>query len=213
MTRILLVRNDYDPITHYMYEWSIPVIEAAENRRIKVDRVDGPKVVKKEIVSRVEKLNPSFIFLNGHGDSETFYGCDNEVAIGIDDANIFKDKIVFSRACNCAKKLGKEAVENCGCTCFIGYEFEFINVRQTNVELKPREDEVSKPIWEASNTVPISLIKRSTVDESLEASHKKATKEISRLVFSKEPGSIDVLKAIIVNDVGLKYHGDGSAKI
>jgi len=195
-----------------MYEWSVPVMNAAEKRGIKVDRVDGQRVIKKEIVSRIEKLKPGFIFLNGHGDSKTFYGYDNEVAIGITDANIFKNKIVFTRVCNCVKKLGKKAVEKHSCTSFIGYEFEFVNVRQTNVELKLREDEISRPIWEVSNTVPISLIKGTTVTEAVESSHKKATKEISRLLFSKELGSISVLKAILTNDEGLKYHGDGSAK-
>jgi hypothetical protein len=196
-----------------MYEWSEPVIKIAEEKGIKVDCIDGQKVVKKEIMSRVEKLNPNFIFLNGHGDSESFYGYENEVVIETDNATIFRDKIVFSRACNCLEKLGKDAVEKHGCKSFIGYEFEFVNVRQTDIELKPRKDKISEPIWEVSNSVPIGLIKGATVNESVEASHKKATKEISRLLFSNELGAIAVMKAIIVNDDGLKYHGDGFAKI
>ena len=180
---------------------------------VKVDFVDGPKVSKKEIVSRIEKLNPSFIFLNGHGDSKIFYGYDGKEAIGICDADMFKDKIVFARACNCIEKLGREAVKKHSCTSFIGYEFEFVNVRQTDVELKPREDEISRPIWEVSNTVPIKLMKISTADEAIETSHKKTTKEISKLLFSKELGATSVLKAMIINDEGLKYYGDGSAKI
>ena len=196
-----------------MYEWSVPVIEIAESHGIKVDHVDGPKVMKSEIASRVEKLNPNFIFLNGHGDSKTFFGYKGQVVIEIGDTYLFKNKIVFSRACSCVKKLGRDAVKNHNCTSFIGYEFEFVNVRQTNVELKPRRDEISRPIWETSNAVPISLIKGATISESIESSHKKATKEISRLLFSKELGAIEVMKAIIVNDEGLTYHGDGSAKI
>ncbi len=196
-----------------MYEWSVPVVKVAESKGIKIDLVDGPKVLKEEIVSRIEKLKPNFIFLNGHGDNKTFYGYENTPVIEIDDVDMFKDKIVFSRACNCVERLGKEAVKKHDCTSFIGYEFEFVNVRQTDIELKPREDEISRPIWEASNAVPISLIKESTVDEAIKSSHKKATKEISRLLFSKELGSIAVLRAMIVNDEGLKYYGDGSAKI
>lgn len=196
-----------------MYEWSIPIIELAQSKGIDVDCVDGSNVMKSEIVSRVKKLNHTFIFLNGHGDSKTFFGYENRVALGIADAKIFKNKIVFSRACDCVKKLGKEAVEKHACTSFIGYEYEFVNVRQTNVELNPREDEISRPIWEASNAVPVSLIKGATVSESVEASHKRATKKISELLFSKELGAIDVLKAVIANDESLKYHGNGSAKI
>ncbi len=188
-------------------------MEAAEGRGIKVDCIDGPNVVKSEIASRVEKLNPNFILLNGHGDNKSFYGYEDKVAIEIGDAGLFKNKIVFSRACNCVKKLGKAAVKKHGCTAFVGYEYEFVNVRQTNIESKPREDEISRPIWEVSNAVPISLIKGATVSDATETSHRKAANEFLKLVFSKEPGAIDVLKAIIINDDGLKYNGDGSAKI
>ena len=51
------------------------------------------------------------------------------------------------------------------------------------------------------------------VEESVEASHRKATKEISKLVFSKDISAVEVLKALIANDDALIYHGEGSAKI
>ncbi len=213
MIRILVVRNNYDPITYYMYEWSKPVIELAESRGIKVDCVDGSKVVKSEIESRMKKINPSFIFLNGHGDSRNFCGYEYEVVIGMDNASILKDKIVFARACNCADKLGNEAVKRHGCISFIGYQFEFINVRQTDVEIHPSRDTLSGPIWESSNAVPRGLIKGATVSESVESSHKKANTEISRLMFSSEFGAVQAIMAIIVNDEGLVYHGDGDARI
>ena len=213
IARILIVRNDYDTITHYMHEWSKPVIEAAENNGIKVDCVDGKNVIRSEVTSRIGKVNPSFIFLNGHGDDKTFYGYQDQVLIEPEDAGIFKERIVFSRACNCAKGLGRHAVQMHGCTSFIGYEFEFVNVRRTSTEVIPLKDEISRPIWEASNAVPLSLIKGSAVDESIEASHKRAARDMLRLVFSGEIGSIEVLKALIANDEALAYHGDGSAKI
>jgi hypothetical protein len=95
----------------------------------------------------------------------------------------------------------------------VSYEYEFVNVRQTNVEVKPRQDRVSKPIWDVSNAVPKSLIKGSTVNNAVEMSHKKASQEMGRLIFSKELGAIQVLKAILANDEGLGYHGDGNARL
>ncbi len=212
-TRVLLVRNDYDPITHYMYEWSIPFIEAAESKNMKVDCVDGLSVTKSEIASRIVKLKPVFIFLNGHGDRQTFYGHGNKPAVDMSDGKLFTGKIVFSRACDCAAELGKTFAEEHACKAFIGYSMPFVNVRETNVEIKPRQDNMSRPIWEASNSVPVGLVKGLTVEESIEASHKKAYKEIERILFSSDVGAINVLKAIIVNDEGLTYHGDGTAKI
>ncbi len=213
MTRTLVVRNDYDPITHYMHEWSKPVIEAAHGRGIKADTVDGEHVIEKEVKSMIEKVDPDFVFLNGHGNDKTFYGYNDHALITIGNSDMLKGRVVFSRSCNCAKELGKHAVQNNGCTSFIGYEYAFFNVRQTSTEVTPLMDDLSRPIWEASNAVPLSLIKGSAVEESVEASHRKATKDISKLVFSGEIGAVEVLKALIANDDALIYHGDGSAKI
>jgi len=148
-----VVRNDYDPITHYMYEWSKPVISLAAKKGFDVDNV-GPVVTKKEILSRIEKLSPDFLFLNGHGSSDCFCGYENEPVICMPDCGIFRGKMVFSRSCDCAKGLGRKAVDKHGCTAFIGYEYEFINVRLTTSELTPMNDYVSRPIWETSNAVP-----------------------------------------------------------
>lgn len=196
-----------------MYEWSVPIIEAAERKGIKIDKADGRDVTRSNILSRIEKTNPSFIVLNGHGNEACFFGYENSALIKVDDAGIFSDRVVFSRACDCLRKLGSEAVDKNGCTCFIGYEFEFVNVRQTSTELRPREDVVSQPIWEASNAVPLSLVKGLTINESIDASHRKADNEMLRLIYSKEPWAREVLKAIIINDEGLGFYGDGSAKI
>jgi hypothetical protein len=196
-----------------MHEWTVPFIEEAESRNMKVDCVDGSNVTRGEIASRLVKLKPDFVFLNGHGDRKTFYGHNDEPAIEISDGQLFSEKIVFSRACDCAAELGKEFAETYGCKAFIGYGMPFVNVRQTNIEVKPLQDKMSKPIWEASNAVPHGLVKGLTVSESIEASHRKADKEIERILFSSDVGAIDVLKAIIVNDEGLTHYGDGSAKI
>jgi len=213
LARILIVRNDYDLITHYMHEWSKPVIEAARSKGIKVDTVDGPHVVTKEVESRINKVNPSFIFLNGHGDDCTFYGHKDQVLINKKNSCMLKNTLVFSRACNCAKELGRHAVNKDCCSSFIGYEYEFVNVRQTDTEVVPLRDDISKPIWESSNAVPLTLIKGSTAEESVQASHTKATNEMSKLIFSDEIGAIEVLKALIANDDALTYHGNGGAKI
>jgi len=110
-----------------MYEWSTPVIELADRKGITIDFI-GPEVRRTEIDSRMVKLDPDFVFLNGHGDCETFYGYENEPAIDSSNVHVLKDKIVFSRACNCADSLGEEAVKDQGCTAFIGYKYEFIKV-------------------------------------------------------------------------------------
>jgi hypothetical protein len=195
-----------------MYEWSVPVIDLAEKKGFSIDDV-GPIVRKEEVESRIKKLSPDFIFLNGHGDNQTFYGCDDEPIIQMSNADLLNNKIVFARTCCCAETLGKKAVEKHECTAFVGYKYEFFNIRQTTSELVPTRDEVSKPIWEISNVVPMSLIKGSPVNRAIESSHKKAFKEIAKLVFSKELTAKTVLKVLLANQEGLIYHGDETARL
>jgi len=214
MVRVLLVRNKYDPLTTYMHDWSESFISQCERRGINVDLIDEDDVIKANIESRVKGIAYSFIFLNGHGDNACFYGYDGEVVISSKNAHVFSNSVVFARACNCIEVLGKVSVQKHNCKCFVGYRDAFTNVRQTNMELTPTQDSVSRPIWDASNVVPMSLTKGSTVEHAIESSHKKATHEIIRLLKNiDEPGSIPVLGALISNDSVLDYEGDGNAKI
>lgn len=214
MARVLLVRNKYDPMTSYMHDWSEPFISECGKRGIKVDLIDEKEVIRSNLESRIRGVNYSFIFLNGHGDNSCFCGYEGKVVISNENAHVFFNSVVFARACNCLEVLGKVSVEKHKCRCFVGYRDAFTNVRQKNVELTPIQDSVSRPIWDTSNMVPISLTKGSTVDQAIESSHKKATHEIIRILKNiDEPGSSQVLGAIISNDSVLGYEGDGNAKI
>lgn len=213
MPRMLLVRNNYDTITFYMHEWSLPLKEEAERKGMHVDCVDGKNVTRKEVISRLENTDAMLIILNGHGTKTSFFGSENHPILTATDASLFAERVVFVRACDCAAGLGREAAERHGCTAFIGYQYEFVNVRQNTKEARPLEDEISRPIWEASNAVPLSLIKGRTVEEAVQASHTKAEIGMLRLLQSPEPHAISVLKAMLTNDVGLCYFGEGEAAV
>jgi len=211
-SKILVVRNDYDMITHYMFEWSRPLISEAKSKGFLVSCVDGKNVTKSQLSSRIGTVDYKFIIMNGHGTSDTFFGYGNNKSISLKDASIFRNKIVFVRACDCVDVLGREAVTK-NCTAFIGYKYEFMNVRLTETDLRPQRDPITKPIWEISNTVPQYLIRGRTVSSSIQAARRRATKEMVKLLASSEPGANEALKAIIINDEGLTFHGNGSATI
>ena len=202
MTMMLLVRNDYDPITHYMFCLSEPLCEAAERRSITPRLVDGPEATRSNILSRIRKLAPRFICLNGHGDRSSFACSEGRERIDEKDAPVFQRTVVFARACDCVVNLGAAAAEN-GCEAFIGYEREFMNVRQLDLLTKPLADEVSRPIWEASNAVALGLLKGKTVGEAMQAAHDKTDQRILDLVYSDHPAAETVLKALLMNDEGL----------
>jgi len=210
---MVLVRTDYDSITHYMFHWSAPVIETAEKKGFDVVSIDGRNAVKKGIISRMEKIRPDFTFLNGHGDARSFYGDDNKKAISMNEAHVFDGSVAFVRACNCLEELGKKAVNKHASKCFIGYKDKFWNVWRSEKLSNPLQDDVSRPIMEASNAVPLGLIKGADVEESINMSHDVSAREIEKAIFSPDPASSAVLRALVFNDTSLDYHGNEKARI
>ena len=49
--------------------------------------------------------------------------------------------------------------------------------------------------------------------KAIESAHRKAEKEMLRSLLSKELHAVQVLKALLINDDGLIFHGDGSATL
>lgn len=210
---MLVVRTDHDAITHYMFHWSIPVINEAENKGFRVTKIDGVKALKGKILSCMEALKPDFVFLNGHGNNTVFYGNDKCAAITLSEAHVFTDTISFVRSCNSATELGEKAVSTHNCQCFIGYKSNFWNAYQNEKYSQPLNDPVSRPVMETSNLVPLHLIRGDSTKESVEASHRAAEQEIEKAIFSSDPYSKASLRALIINDHGLHFHGDENARL
>ena len=53
------------------------------------------------------------VIINGHGNATSVGGHDNEILVSVHDgADLFKDKIVFVRACDAGAALGPEIMRN-----------------------------------------------------------------------------------------------------
>lgn len=212
MKKLLITRPNYDKATGYLNAGSTQIIDAANDIGWVVYCVDGQKANKKEVQSKLEKIRPSLIVFNGHGSESEIFGHKSEVIIGIDSTVLLKDSIVFTRACDCLLQLGGSAVSN-GCKAFIGYSSQFWIPTLKNYEATPQHDPVARPVLEASNVIPIKLIKNSTVQEAVEAARHNANKHILRLVQSEELYDRATLKALIQNDDCLGFKGDQNAKV
>lgn len=211
MKKLFITRPNYDKPTEYLNACSAQIIDVANDKGWTVYSVDGQKANKKEVQSKLEKIRPGLIVFNGHGSESEIYGHKSETIIGIDSAGLLKDAIVFTRACDCLVQLGGSAVSN-GCRAFIGYKSQFWIPTLKNYEATPLHDPVAKPVLEASNVIPIKLIKNSTVQEAVEAARYNANKHILRLVQSEELYDRATLKALIQNDDCLGFAGNQNAK-
>ncbi len=211
MKKMLIIRPDYDIGTNYLFLWSEEVIDFATQKNWHVEKSDGEKATKQDFESRINN-KPNFIFINGHGAKDVVVGHAHIPLVNLSNCSLLKNTITFTRACNCIQELGKKSVEE-GCTAFIGYSKEFWVPRLHSYESTPLKDPLAKPVIEVSNSIPISIIKGHSVEESINNSKSLAEKHLLKLILSKEPNDRAVLRAMLNNISALDYEGKKDARI
>src|SRR3972149_10301654 len=141
---MIIIRTDHDTLTHYLHEWSSSLIKLAKEKGFNVTDIKGKEIDNVNVKNRISKHNPSLVFFNGHGSKDSLFNNDEKVFIDIKDAAIFKNRVVYTRACDCLKELGKKSVEK-GCDSFIGYKNKFILTWKNSMISRPLQDNVAKP--------------------------------------------------------------------
>lgn len=187
MSKILITRPKYEIATHYLYFWSVILIQEANKKGTLYD-LEKKKVNRKNIESYLRKQNPEIVILNGHGSEDCIVGNDDEIIISIENAGLLKDCNVYMRACSAGKILGKEIMK-CGAKSFIGYKEPFHFYNKEEFIGKPLDDDYAKPFFDTSNQVGISLIKGKNAKEAQEDSLRIYKKTIAMLLTSKSDNS------------------------
>ncbi|MFH1056044.1 MAG: hypothetical protein V1744_08135 [Candidatus Altiarchaeota archaeon] len=209
---LLFIRTDHDTATHYLYKLTEPLIPEAESRGYRVDRVEGEDKNFKNIDKRIRNGKYQFIFFNGHGTDSAFHDNKRREFINMGSVNLLKGTVTFARACDSLKKLALEAVKH-GCDAFIGYKNKLWVARYHNTECNPEKDPIATKIINCSNTVVRELLKQKTVEEAISESHKHSIREITEMIYSKEPLFSPTLAALLMNDESLGYHGNPNARL
>ena len=170
MNKMLITRPEHDPGTRYLSRWSERVIEEARKKNFDVIDLHKEKAVRKEFEGRVNKIQPAFIVMNGHGDENCVTGHDNEVLIQYgDNEALLHDRVTYAVSCDSAAVLGVECVKK-GNTTFIGYNKSFVFNFTAQHMRQPTQDQRAAQFLDASNQVPISLLKGHTAQQASDRS-------------------------------------------
>lgn len=188
MSNILITRPNHDITTNYLYYWAGQVIdEARERASFNVTDLKGKRVKKDIFTGIVKKINPTFIFLNGHGNSKCITGYDDEVIIeSTANENLLTKRITYALSCSSASVLGRESVKK-GAKSYIGYDDEFIFMFDESKISKPLNDKTAKQFIKPSNQIASSLIKGNTVGDAYKKSQKLFKQTITTLLSSESP--------------------------
>lgn len=181
---LLITRPDHDITTRYLRVWSNHIIKIADEKNIKILDLDSKKANKKELESRIEKIEPSLIIFNGHGSDDCITGYENEILVQAgNNEKLLKSKIIYAVSCNSAAKLGPESIKS-GALSYIGYADSFIFFHENNFS-NPLVDKTAALFLEPSNQAAISLIKGNNSGDSSKRSKKYFSKNMRELLSSK----------------------------
>jgi hypothetical protein len=156
----------------------------ARARGVDVIELKKEKANKKELESRLAKLKPQLVIINGHGSDTCVTGHDSEVLVEVgQNENILRSKIVYSLSCNSATCLGVESVK-AGALCYIGYKTKFTFFHRNKIS-HPLDDNIAKLFLDPSNQVAVSLLKGNKTQDANRKSKELAMKNIQKLLSSE----------------------------
>jgi len=209
--KMLVTRPRHDPNVEYLHYWAGEVMRFAMEKGVAVIDCCREKANKAEVSSYIAKQSPRFVMFNGHGQPGAIHGHNNEVLVESKNAGILKSKLVYAVSCMAASALGKNSCKK-GCSAFIGYGQDFGFIKDAQRECTPAKDRFAQPFKEASNTVPLSLIKGNTAGEAFEKSQKKYAELIKQYAASdSKPENKDIRFWLFWDRKFQQIHGDESA--
>lgn len=211
---MIITRPNHDNTTNYLFMWSKPIIDFANNAKIRIVDVSGKKVTKKIFESYISKIKPAFIMINGHGNNNCVCGQNDEelVSKGINEA-VFKNSVVYARSCSSASGLGHACAANVNTT-YIGYTGDYWFMFEEDKLFHPLEDQTAKKFLEPSNYVAISLLKGYTAQEANKRSKNIMKQQILKMLASTASSDDQsMLPLMIWNYNHQVCLGDGNATV
>ena len=123
---VVITQPDYDYTTRYISAWAGKIIDLCRKKKIQTITLKGKRSNRHEFESVVKKVNPRFIFLNGHGNEIAVAGQDGEILVQLNiNESTLRSRIIYALSCRSAKILGKEGISK-GVETYIGYKEDFI---------------------------------------------------------------------------------------
>lgn len=212
--KLIITRPQHDVTTSYLFDWAKEIIQLAQNKGLELIDLCKNKANRRELTSRIKKLNPKLLFFNGHGSDDNIAGHNNEILIKAEDNHqLLKGKITYALACNSGKKLGKVATSNNEAT-YIGYADEFIFMADNKHINKALKDPLAKPFMESSNQIMVALLKGHSAKEASERSKKLFAQSSRKLMSSSaDPNELQAAQFLWWNMQNQVCLGDAEAKL
>lgn len=172
---VLIGRCECDNTLRFPFYWAEEIKQKALNLGFQVIDLQRENFIESKFTRMVIEKNPSFIFLNGHGDEMSAFGYQEIPVITLNKNDyLLIDKIVHIISCKTGLWLGQFAVDK-GCKGYIGYQGLF-SIK--NVHPDPNKDEYSKMFKEVVNETSLMLLNNRGVINAFNKSQQIYDKNI-----------------------------------
>ena len=92
---ILITRPNHDLATNYLCLWTESVVKFS-NKKGKTFDLKGDKASANNFTSYIQKHQPAFIFVNGHGNESEITGYNNETLVKVgQNVELLANKITW----------------------------------------------------------------------------------------------------------------------
>lgn len=196
---IVIGRCTHDQQVTYLYCWAKKVINKARKKGWRIIDLKKDRFDKKNLENSLNEENSFFFFGNGHGEDNTIRGHNNQIVMeACKNDNITAEKIVYSVSCKSGRILGQSAI-NKGCNFFIGYDENFSIYVQNPVPKNLLKDKFAKAFMDASNQIPICIIKGMEPQEAWIKSQRVFDKWIKKWRKRNIPEAPQIIQNLIHN--------------
>lgn len=208
---MLVTRPEYDSGTRYLAAWASLVVQEAKTRGKPVYDLLGTQANRREVESRVQKLQPDFLFLNGHGTTRSVFGQDDvPLIVAGENDEVLHGRITYVVACASASELGV-VVSRASQSAYIGYDRKFGIVRHHGYLNRPLDDPYARPMQEVSNQIPIALLKGHSCREAVERAKAVGERHLQRIQSSiADPDTLQIVQTLWWNMRHLVCKGDAT---
>ncbi|RJQ20246.1 hypothetical protein C4580_04380 [Candidatus Woesearchaeota archaeon] len=215
MTKNLIItRPNHDVETSYLHSFSKPIIKKLKgNKDIHTSNLEGTKANRSEFEKALLKTQAALVFLNGHGNTQSVWGHNDQPLLDFDNVKLTKDKIIYALACDSLIELGEKSIRN-GAKAYIGYGAAFMCVKDESRTSSPDIDMNAEPFRRACNTLIEALIEGTRVEKAVQLTRKEYIKSIKAYGTSEDDpyGDAPLIGfALTWNLDCLNHVGDGKA--
>ena len=208
---LLLTRPEHDYATRYLSAWIEKVFDLANNKGYSIIDLYRERANREEFESVINKRNPCFLVINGHGNDDSVTGHENKPLLTAKvNLSLLQGKITYAISCRSARVLGEEAGRYVN-TAYVGYQEDFILLYREEYRTRPIEDKLAELFLNPSNLVVTTLLKGHSVKESVVRAQQEFLRNIQSLLTSKtKSDDSSVLRYLVWDMKNLVLQGDAN---